>query len=152
MEQLLDIFGLWTWFIIGLVLLLAELLISGVFVMWLGISAIAVGLIDLLAPMSWQMEITLFAILSVVFLAAGRPFVMRWLKTHSEQPNLNQRNREFIGKAYMLQNPITGGTGTLSINDTIWRVRGPDTPAGQWVTVTGVDGMDLIVEPRPGTE
>ena len=150
MQQLFEIFGNWTWFIIGLVLLLVELLAPGVVFMWLGLAAIGVGLADLLAPLSWQMEVTLFAVLAVLFLAIGRPIVMRRMNKTSEQPDLNQRTRQLIGKSYVLQEPITAGKGRLSVNDTLWRIKGPDTPAGTWVTITGADGLELIVEPKTG--
>lgn len=146
MDSLFLFFGLWTWFIIAAVLLLLELVASGIFFVFLGLAAIIVGLLDLVFSMNWQVEIAAFAVLSVVLVMVGRPLVTKNIKSETDQPNLNQRNREFIGRRLKLSEPITSGTGTLNINDTLWRIRGDDLPAGTWVKVTGVDGLELIVE------
>ena len=147
MEQIFSYFGHWTWFIIGVLLLLLELMLPGMVIVWFGAAAIGVGLLDLIIPMNWQVEFAVFSILSVVLLVIGRPIVTRRINTESEQPNLNQRNREFIGKRYKLTEALKDGQGSLNINDTRWRIRGDDVPKGGWVRVTGVDGLELLVEP-----
>ena len=150
MQQILTFFGPWTWFIIAIALLLLELLVSGVFILWFGIAALAVGIIDLIIPMSWQWEMSIFAVLSIVMVLVARPIIMARITDTSEQPNLNERNRQFIGKRYMLTDPIINGKGTLNISDTRWRITGKDMDANQWVRVTGTDGMTLLVEPDEG--
>lgn len=146
MDSLFSFFGIWTWFIIAALLLLLELLASGIFFVFLGIAAVVVGLLDLVITMNWQVEIAAFAVLSVILVLVGRPIVTRNIKSETDQPNLNQRNREFIGKRLQLSEPIKSGTGKLNINDTLWRVRGTDMPKGTWVKVTAVDGLELVVE------
>jgi len=150
MEYILNFFGPWTWFIIGVVLLLFELVAAGVFFIWLGAAAIVTGLIDLIVPMVWQMELAVFAGLAVVFVVIGRPIVMKRINLETDQPNLNKRNQNFIGQRYQLDEPVTGGRGTLKINDTLWRIRGKDSPQGTWVKITAVDGMELVVEADEG--
>lgn len=145
MEQLFDFFGNWTWFIIAGLIFLLELLTAGIFFVWLGLAAIIVGIVNLIYPLSWQMDLILFSVLSAALVTIGRPIVMRRLNMESEQPNLNQRNRDFVGKSYRLDSPIKDGKGYITINDTRWRVRGDDVDAGTWVTVTDVDNMDLLV-------
>jgi len=146
MNSIFLYFGPWTWFIIAAALLLLELFVPGVFFIWLGIAAIATGLIDLVVNMNWQMEFVVFAVLSLVFLVIGRPLVMKRINQDTDQPNLNQRNQGFVGKRYKLTEPIESGRGNLTINDTQWRIRGNDCPAGSWVTITAVDGLELLVE------
>ncbi|VAW01517.1 hypothetical protein MNBD_ALPHA08-1376 [hydrothermal vent metagenome] len=150
MENILNFFGPWTWFIIGVVLLLFELAATGVFFIWLGAAAIVTGLIDLIIPMSWQIELAVFASLSVIFVLVGRPIVMKRINLETDQPNLNKRNQNFIGRRYQLSEPVKGGRGTLKINDTLWRIRGEDSPQGTWVKITAVDGMELVVEADEG--
>jgi membrane protein implicated in regulation of membrane protease activity len=48
---------------------------------------------------------------------------------------------------FTLEKPIVDGSGTIGIDDTVWRVTGPDAPAGSRVKVTRVDGVALHVEP-----
>ncbi len=146
MDSILNFFGPWTWFIIGVALFLLELMASGVFFIWLGAAAIVTGLIDLVISMSWQMELAVFAGVSVIFVLIGRPMVMKRINLETDQPNLNSRNQNFIGRRYQLSEPVKGGRGTLKINDTLWRIRGDDVPQGAWVKITAVDGMELIIE------
>jgi membrane protein implicated in regulation of membrane protease activity len=42
--------------------------------------------------------------------------------------------------------PIVDGSGTIGIDDTVWRVTGADIPAGSRVRVTRVDGTALHME------
>ena len=146
MDTILSFFGPWTWFIIAVVLLLLELVVSGVFFIWLGAAAVVTGLIDLIIPMSWQTELAAFAGLSVLFVLIGRPIAMKRINLETDQPNLNNRSQNFVGQRYQLKKPITGGRGTLKINDTLWRIRGDDSPQGTWVKITAVEGLELIVE------
>ena len=44
-------------------------MLPGVFFMWLALAAAVIGVVDLFADLSWQIEIALFAVLSVVFVA-----------------------------------------------------------------------------------
>ncbi len=147
MDNIMTYFDPWTWFIISGVLLFLELLASGIFFMFLGIAAAAVGIINLVVPMSWQMDLTVFSILSVALIIVARPIVVKRLKKETDQPNLNKRNVQFVGKTYYLEEPIKSGKGSLNINDTRWRVRGTDAPKGTQVRVTDVDGLELIVVP-----
>jgi len=146
MDSLFVYFGPWTWFIIAVALFLLELFVPGVFFIWLGVAAVATGFIDLVIPMNWQMELVVFAVLFLAFLVIGRPIVMKRINQDTDQPNLNNRNQAFIGKRYKLDEPLESGRGTLTINDTQWRIRGNDCPAGSWVTITAVDGLELLVE------
>ena len=146
MDSILHYFGHWSWFIIAVALLLLELSAPGVFFIWLGIAAIATGLLDLVLPMNWQMELVAFTVLSVAFVLIGRPMVMKRINQDTDQPNLNNRNQGFIGKRYQLSEPIKAGRGTLTINDTRWHILGNDCPQGTWVTIVAVDGLELKIE------
>jgi len=145
MANLLTYFDPWTWFIISGVLLLLELLAPGIFFMFLGVAAAIVGVVDFIIPMSWQMELTIFSILSVALIIIARPIVVKHLKKETDQPNLNNRSNTFVGQIYYLDEAIKSGKGSITINDTRWRVRGTDAPKGTQVTVTKVDGLELIV-------
>ena len=65
----------------------------------------------------------------------------------TDQPFLNRRTASYVGRVFTLEKPIVDGIGTVGIDDTVWRVTGPDTPAGSQVKVTRVDGAVLHVEP-----
>ena len=146
MSELMANLGGWAWWIIAGIMFLLELLAPAFFFLWFGFAAVATGLIVLFVPMSWQMQAGTFAILTIVLLLISRKYFGRtgW---SSDNPMLNQRMASFIGKSYVLDTPIKNREGKVRINDTVWKVHGPDTPAGQWVKVTDVDGSVLQVEP-----
>ncbi|MBS4083996.1 MAG: NfeD family protein, partial [Rhizobiales bacterium] len=58
--------GNWNWFIVGGLLLALEVIVPGTFMLWLGLAAIATGVIGWIVSMSWQVQIVIFAILSVI--------------------------------------------------------------------------------------
>ena len=65
----------------------------------------------------------------------------------ADQPFLNRRNDAMVGRVFTLETPIVDGVGTVRVGDTVWRVNGPDTPAGNRVTVTRADAAMLFVAP-----
>lgn len=142
--DILDLLGNWTWWIAAAVLFILELIVPGVFFLWLGASAVIVGSLTLLLDMSWQLQVAIFAVLSVTTLLVSR----RYFKPdaiETDQPNLNKRVRQYVGQVYLLDEPIVNGRGALRIGDSIWHVTGPDLAAGQRVVVTGADGVTLTV-------
>ena len=59
---------------------------------------------------------------------------------------LNRRSDALVGRVFTLDKPIMDGSGTVRVDDTIWRVSGPDCPAGSRVKVVRADGASLTVE------
>jgi hypothetical protein len=66
--------------------------------------------------------------------------------TRTDQPELNRRSRQYIGRTFTLEEPIVNGVGKLHVDDTTWRIVGENLPAGQNIIVIGVDGILLKVE------
>ena len=140
----------WHWLIVAVVFGIIEVLAPGFFFMWLAGAAVLVGLLLLAAPsVAWEYQVLVFAFLSVASALVGR----RYLKRHpieSEQPLLNRRGAQYVGRTFTLSAPIENGTGKIKVDDSIWKVRGSDCPTGTRVTVTGVDGTVLLVEQVSG--
>jgi membrane protein implicated in regulation of membrane protease activity len=137
--------GGWTWWIIAAALFVCELMVPGVFFLWLGLAAIAVALVELAVDLSWQFEVGLFGVFSTISLILSRFYVAR--RGEASESFLNRRTAGYVGRAYVLEEPIRQGRGKLRIQDAIWEIAGPDCPEGTWVKVTGVDGHVLKVEP-----
>lgn len=138
--------GPWSWFILGGVLLVAEIAAPGVFLIWLGLAALATGALAYGVELSWQGEVLAFAGLSVVAVLVGWKLAPKPGKA-SDKPFLNRRAQAFVGRVFTLEEPIVGGAGFVRIDDTIWRVAGPDLAAGREVKVVAADGALLRVEP-----
>jgi membrane protein implicated in regulation of membrane protease activity len=138
-------FGIWNWFIAGGILLAIEVIAPGTFMLWLGLSALLVGLISLAVDWPWQAQLIAFAVFAVlsipIWLRVGRK-----VESPADQPFLNRRSSAFVGQTFTLDKPIQNGSGAVRIGDTVWRVSGPDAPAGSRVKVTSTDGPTLFVE------
>jgi membrane protein implicated in regulation of membrane protease activity len=138
--------GPWNWMVLGFVLIVLEIVAPGVFLLWIGIAALVVGAISLFVWdagfWTWQVQVLLFLVLSLVSAYAGKKLVGS-RKDDSDQPLLNRRGVQLIGRTATLTEPISNGRGRIRLGDTLWRVSGPDLPAGAQVKVTGAADTDL---------
>ena len=146
MDQLLPLLGAYLWWIIAGLLLIAELLMPGFFMIWLAAAAAATALITTLHPLGWIGEVATFAVLAAVAVAVSWRFVTASWAMKSDQPHLNQRHAGMIGRTYPLMTAIENGRGKLEAEGTVWDVEGADTPQGTLVAVTGIDGLRLKVK------
>ena len=136
----------WHWMVLAVVLAAAETFMPGAFAIWFAASAAVIGLALVVIPIPWQIQFIGFAVLGMVALI----FYRRWLRNHPEkveQPNLNQRGVQYVGSELVLIEPIEQGAGKARVGDGVWKVSGPELPAGARVRVTGVNGTSLIVVP-----
>lgn len=147
MEQVFPFLGQWAWFVIAGVFLLLELLLPGVFFMWLAIAAVVTGIADYLVDLPWQAELLMFAFVSAVAVFTGRRFYKGPGMEPEDNPYLNRRQMGYVGRTFTLREPIVDGRGKLAIEDTVWEVEGPDLAAGSRVKVAAVRDMCLIVTP-----
>lgn len=145
MQELFPLVGIWFWWIVAGALLLLELMTPGVFAMWLALAAASVGITDYFVDLSWQLELLAFAGFSLVYVYLARPWYSKGTLQNSDQPNLNQRIYAFVGKSFVLDEPIINGQGKLDIEGTRWDVLGPNLAKGATVRVTAVEGMKLRV-------
>ncbi|HEX8048385.1 NfeD family protein [Rhizobium sp.] len=141
--------GPWSWWVLGLVLLAAELVLPGFFLIWIGLAAIIVGALSLLLWDStfwiWQVQWLIFAASAVIVTLLGRHYVYN-NSQETDEPFLNQRSASLVGRTATLAEPITEGRGRIRLEDTYWIVTGPDLPAGTRVKVVASNGRDLTVE------
>ena len=137
----------WNWWVIGVFLIGIEVFAPGAIFLWMGIAAGVVGTVLLIFPeVIWQMQLLLFAVVSVVSILAWRVVMRRLPETASDQPTLNRRGAGYVGRTFTLKEPIRDGTGLLHIDDSRWKVEGEDLPAGTKVKVVGIEGTVLQVE------
>ena len=149
--QWLETLTFWHWMVLGAVLIVIELLAPGIWVLWLGIGAMATGIVVLfLADFSWQLQAVIFSGFSVVSVIIGR-VIMRRGKQSEDHPMLNRRADQYIGQVFILENDTKLGRSDVRIGDSLWRVqlsdRSAELSAGARVSVTGIDGATLIVVP-----
>ena len=139
-------YGAWSWWVLGLVLLALELVMPGFILVWFGLAAVLVGVLALAVNWSVQTLALIWAAASLVLLLLGRRYFMRDAGRSSE-PLLNDRAGRLVGRVYTLAEPLGENGGTLRIDDGVWRIIGPQLPAGSRVVVRGAEGPTLVVAP-----
>jgi len=137
--------GIWDWFIAGGILLVLEIVAPGTFMLWLGLAALLVGVISLFVAWPWQAQFVAFAVFAVAAIPIWHR-IGRKAAASGDQPFLNRRAEALVGQVFTLDKPIVGGIGTVRVGDTVWRVSGPDSPAGSRVRITRADGAMLFIE------
>jgi membrane protein implicated in regulation of membrane protease activity len=141
-----DVFA---WGAAALLLFAAEAMAPGAFMLWLGFAAVVVFVGVLAMPgIPLLAQVAAFIALSFVSIQVYR----RWF-THndrvSDQPMLNRRVAQLIGRVVSLESPIVNGRGRVQIADAYWEVSGPELPAGTVVKIVGAIDTTLRVEPAP---
>jgi inner membrane protein len=145
MTEMFVTLGTWNWLIFGIILMALELIAPGVFLFWLGLAALLVGLVSFAFTPSWQLQILMFAIFAAAAVPVWRRLARNNAAAQANSPFLNKRADALVGRVFTLEKPIVDGTGTVRIDDTIWRIAGPDAPAGSRVRVVQADGAKLTV-------
>ncbi|WP_049621717.1 NfeD family protein [Frateuria defendens] len=137
------------WWILALLLIGAELLLPGYFLLWIGIAAAATGVLLLVVPgLSLLAQAVAFAVLAVLACLVWWHGVRPRLRLRAaHEAHLNRRGEQLIGQRYVLVEAIVNGRGKARVGDGQWLVSGPDLPRGAMVEVYGVDGTTLKVRP-----
>lgn len=136
----------WIWLIAAALLGIAELIVPGVFFIWVAAAAAVTGFATLFLDLSTALQFGLFSLLALAAVYLGR----RWYNDNpvaSSDPLLNDRPSRLVGQIVIVASAIESGTGRCIVGDSVWNCRGPDTPEGARVRVVGAEGTCLIVEP-----
>jgi inner membrane protein len=134
----------WLWLLAATVLAIAELLVPGVFLIFLAAAAAVTGLATLAFGLPVAAQLLLFALFSVGALYSGRRWYVR-NPLPSSDPLLNDRAARLRGETLVVVDAIENGRGRVKVGDSVWACRGPDCPAGSRVRVVGADGACLKV-------
>jgi len=140
----------WHWFGLGITLAILEMLLGGSFLfLWLGLIAILTGISVWFVPtLIWQYQLLIFTIDSIIMLIVWKKFLSKKFSSTMKPEHaikLNRRNEQYIGRIFTLTEPIVNGIGKIQVDDSTWRVSGPDLPVGASIEVIGVDGIILKV-------
>lgn len=142
----------WAWLIAAAVMGIAEILVPGVFLIWLAAAAAVTGVVALALPIGPASQFALFGLLSLAAVYFGRR-IYAANPIESSDPLLNDRVTRLIGETLVVVAAIENGRGRVTVGDTVWPARGADAAIGSRVRVTGAEGTALLVEPltAPGS-
>ncbi len=135
----------WLWAIGGVLLLIAEVLAPGFFLLFIGAAAIATGAFTLLFDLGLAPQLALFALYTVLAVMLGKRFYGQ-PDTADQNIKLNDPGKRLIGRHVVVVDPVDEHGGRVKVGDSEWTARGGPAAAGERVIVTGVDGNCLTVE------
>jgi membrane protein implicated in regulation of membrane protease activity len=135
----------WAWALAAVVLAAAEMVVPGVFLIWLAIAAAVAGIVAWLFDPPIAVDLGVFAAAAIASIYAGR-IVYRG-GANPPHPLLNDRSARLIGTRVVIAEDIADGRGRALVGDGSWPVSGPDMAKGATATVIGIDGNTLLVEP-----
>jgi membrane protein implicated in regulation of membrane protease activity len=137
--------GTWNWFIVAVALFALETVVPGVHFVWFGVAAVIVGALGLTVDIAWEWQLITFAIISCITVFLARRYAAPDMAA-SDQPDLNLRAVQYVGRVVMVEQAIADGRGKVRVGDTVWNAQGSDTPQGARVKITGTNGNVLLVE------
>lgn len=147
MNSMLSQLVYWHWFALALILGILDVTLgANFFFVWCGVSAAVVGIILLVVPaLTWEYQFLIFGIGVLTSLLFWKEYLKRY-GGQEKVSNLNRRAEQYMGRVFTLETAIVNGRGKVRVDDTHWRVEGPDMEAGSKVKVVAVDGVVLKVE------
>lgn len=140
-------FSFWHWLAFAAIFLILEVITGSGFLLWIGISAAVVsGILFFIPEINLMTQMLGFAFLSFMT-AMGWWLYFKRNPIRTDKPTLNKRGHQYVGRVFTLESPVVNGLGKIHVDDTSWRIRCVDLPAGRHIRVTGVDGVILLAEP-----
>ena len=135
----------WLWLIGGVLLLIAEIIAPGFFLVFVGAAAMATGVFALLFGLGTVAQLALFALYALLAVMVGRRFYAN-AGTKGGDPLLNDRSARLVGKVVTVVVAVDEHNGRVRVGDGEWNARGGPAQPGERVRITGVDGNCLNVE------
>lgn len=138
----------WHWLILGVLLLILEMLGASGFLIGLAVASLAVaGAVALGVVESWSYQLLLFALLGIAFtILYWRVF--RTFNSQTDEPLLNDRAAQLIGRKFVLEQNLENGQGRVQVGDTLWKAEAETTlTAGTKVEIYASEGMVIKIRP-----
>lgn len=136
----------WSWVIAGVLIAGLEIIVPGIFLLWVGLGALATGLLLLLLPglsLPWQLMIFAISMLSSLILGF---YIQRQSKLGPTAGMMNRELEGMIGQRYVVMNDFKAGQGRIKVGDSSYAVHGSDELRnGDTVKVIAIEDGKLRV-------
>ncbi len=151
----MEIFGDWLlnvgpfhWLALAALLIGIEMVMPTQYLVWPGIAAAVTGLAAFLMPLGWPTQVAIFAVLSIVLVAASHYWPKAAVDAGAPRA-LNQRTDQMIGRTATVAEDFRNGQGSVTVGDTRWSaqsVDGGDLVAGTRVEIVAAESTLLKVK------
>ena len=148
MDWLNNLEAHWVWLTLGLVLAGLEMLVPGVYLIWMAAAAIITGVLTYAFDISLPLQVIDFVFLSLIIAFSAKRFLGE-RPIESSDPLMNRRGARLVGEIAIVVQAIEHGSGRIKLGDSEWIVHGPNIAVGEHVRVSGSEGAILLVEPLP---
>ncbi|MEM9283629.1 MAG: NfeD family protein [Verrucomicrobiota bacterium] len=137
------------WFLIGLGLVLAELAVPGVILVFIGLAAWLVAILDWCGVDSFSVQLWTFGLTSLGLVIFARRFVKSWFSGKETEADADL-DEEFVGKIVAVVKAIdAGGFGLVELKGAQWKATSDqDLAEGASAVVTARDNLTLTVKSR----
>lgn len=140
------VFVFWYWWVLSIIFLVIEMLVSGFFFLWMSASALLTGVLVWLIPaITIEAQCFIFSLLSIIAIVSWKIFAKN-TSIASDKPLLNKRGAQYVGRVFNLYEAIENGQGKIKADDSIWKVYGEDCDIHTKVKVVNVNGTVFTVE------
>ncbi|MBN8728222.1 MAG: NfeD family protein [Xanthomonadales bacterium] len=147
MAELMNHYG---WWILALLLIAAEVVAPGYFLLWIGIAAALMGVLTWLAPaLPILAQAIVFALLSLATCLVYWKYIRPRAEVRDDQPLLNRRGQRMVGRCVIVCEAIVNGRGKVKVGDGEWLAEGPDLPVGSEVEIVALQGTTFTVREVP---
>ena len=142
--------GPWTWLVIGLVLLGAEVMTGTTYMLWLAVAAgLMAGLTAVVGDLSLAAQLVVYGGFALATTLSGRKLFPPDEKGSSHvSVDLNRPDSRMLGQQVVAVRAFDGRAGRVRFGDTEWRAEAADDRQiveGERLEVIGVDGATLRV-------
>jgi len=139
----------WHWLIIGIACGILEIVLPGVFFLWVGVASFVVaGLLATFSDMTWEVQFVIFSVSLVLSVLVGRQIYNR-KPPADEEGTLNNPAALHKGKEFTLSEASIDKETTVTMGDTIWTVAlETNLPKGTEIVITGMDGAKLTAKAK----
>jgi membrane protein implicated in regulation of membrane protease activity len=138
----------WLFTIGGVILLIAEVVAPGFFLLFVGVAALVTGVLALLLGLGLIPQLAIFAVLAYLSVHFGgrRFYAARY--DYTSAPDLNDPTRRLLGRVVTVVQAVDSHGGRVKLGDSEWSARGAPAAIGERVRIVDVDGNCLKVEPE----
>jgi membrane protein implicated in regulation of membrane protease activity len=134
------VFIFWYWWVLALIFLVIEILAPGFFFLWMAASGFLTGILVWFLPtVSLNGQFFVFSALSIIAILVWKTYFKKYA-VKTDQPLLNKRGAQYIGRVFNLYQAIENGQGKIKVDDTIWKVHGEDCGIDHRVKVVAIRG------------